>query len=290
MDEQALDEQALDEQALDEQALDEEALDEQALDEQTPRERPLDGVRVVVTRARDQAGGLADALEELGATAVVVSAIQITDPADRGVALRGHLAALGPDDWLVITSPNGAAKVSEALTLRPLAQGVSVAVIGPGTRARAQELGIKVDLVPDTSIAEGLLESLPQPGHPEATVLLARAEQARRLLPEGLRKLGWTVHDVAAYRTVGVPVSEADIMVCRQSDVVAFTSSSTVSHLHAAVGPGNLPEIVACIGPATADTAQGLGLTVNVVADPHTIGGLVSAIVDCCKYSAETKQ
>ncbi len=69
-------------------------------------------------------------------------------------------------------------------------------------------------------------------------------------------------------------------MACRQSDVVAFTSSSTVSHLYAAVGPGNLPEIVACIGPATAATAHGLGLTVSVSAEPHTIGGLVSAIVD----------
>ena len=243
-------------------------------------ERPLDGVRVVVTRARHQAGGLADALEELGATAVVVPVIQIVDPADGGAAVREHLAGLGPDDWLVITSPNGANKVSEALAPAPLAEGVSVAVVGPGTCDRAQELGIAVDLVPDTSIAEGLLELFPQPSHPDATVLLARAYEARRLLPEGLRELGWTVHDVAAYRTVGVPVSDADIMACRQSDVVAFTSSSTVSHLYAAVGPGNLPEIVACIGPATAATAHGLGLTVSVSAEPHTIGGLVSAIVD----------
>ena len=258
--------------------------------EQRAAERPLDGVRVVVTRARDQAGGLADALEELGATAVLVPVIQILDPADGGVALREHLAGLGPDDWLVITSPNGAAKVSDALTLRPLAKGVSVAVIGPGTRDRAQELGIKADLVPDASIAEGLLESLPQPGYPEATVLLARAEQARRLLPEELRNLGWTVHDVAAYRTVGVSVSDADIAACRQSDVVAFTSSSTVSHLHAAVGPDNLPEIVACIGPATADTAQGLGLAVDFVAEPHTIPGLVSAVVDCYRHPAKAKR
>lgn len=243
-------------------------------------ERPLEGLRVVVARARNQAGGIADALADLGATAVVVPVIRIVDPDDGGAGLRQHLAALGRDDWVVITSPNGATKVSEALRSAPLDEGVSVAVIGPGTRDRAQELGIKVDLIPDTSIAEGLLEAFPRPGGRSATVLLARAAEARRLLPEGLRELGWTVHDVAAYRTVGVPVDEPDIEACRQSDVVAFTSSSTVSHLHAAVGSTNLPPIVACIGPATAVTAHTLGLSVDVVAAPHTIDGLVEAIVD----------
>ncbi len=244
-------------------------------------ERPLEGVRVVVTRARHQAGGLADALEELGATAVVVPVIEIVDPADGGADLREHLAGLGPGDWLVITSPNGATKVAEALGPVPLGEGVSVAVIGPGTRDRARDLGIRVDLVPDRSIAEGLLESFPRPDPRGATVVLARASEARRLLPERLRERGWTVHDVAAYRTVAVPVEDADIIACRESDVVAFTSSSTVSHLHAAVGPGNLPGVVVCIGPATAATARELGLNVAVVAEPHTIDGLVSAVVDC---------
>lgn len=260
---------------------DRKAMVEQPAPGQTALERPLTGVRVVVTRARRQAAGLADALEQLGATAVVVPVIEIVDPPDGGAALRGHLAALGPGDWLVVTSPNGADKVAEALGSQPLDERVSVAVIGPGTRDRAQNLGIKVDLVPDRSIAEGLLESFPRPDQGGATVVLARASEARRLLPEGLRELGWAVHDVAAYRTVAVPVEEADVVACRESDVVAFTSSSTVTRLHAAVGLGNLPGIVACIGPATAAAACELGLNVDVVAEPHTIDGLVSAVVDC---------
>ncbi|MYA74986.1 MAG: uroporphyrinogen-III synthase [Acidimicrobiaceae bacterium] len=269
---------------------DRQTVGKQTVGRQTERERPLDGVRVVVTRARHQAGGLADTLEELGATAVVVPVIEIEDPPDGGAALSEHLAALGPGDWLVITSPNGATKVAEALSLVPLNEGVSVAVIGPGTRDRAQNSGIKVDLVPDSSIAEGLLESFPRPDSGDATVLLARALEARRLLPEGLRELGWTVHDVAAYRTVGVPVTDTDIIACRESDVVAFTSSSTVSHLCAAVGLDNLPEIVVCIGPATAATARGLGLNVDVVAEPHTIDGLISAVVDCRSAAANSSR
>lgn len=243
-------------------------------------EGPLAGVSVVVTRAREQAAALGEALAELGATTVAVPVIQIVDPEDGGAMLRQHLAALDRHDWLVITSPNGATKVGEALQSAPLAQGVNVAVIGPGTRARAQELGIGVDLTPEKSIAEGLLASFPEPTHRGATVVLARAAKARTVLPDVLAERGWLVHDVAAYQTVAVPVSDAAVEACRQSDMVAFTSSSTVSHLHAAVGSANFPPLVACIGPATAATARHLGVGVDVIADPHTIDGLVKAIVN----------
>lgn len=252
--------------------------------------QPLAGVRVVVTRAREQAGVLADALAERGATAVEVPVIEIVDPVDGGAALRDHIGRLGAGDWLVITSPNGATKVSGALGRVPLNSGVSVAVIGPGTASRAEALGIRVDLMPDRSIAEGLLEAMPPPSRPEATVLLARAAQARQVLPEELRRRGWTVHDVAAYRTIGLPVSDADATACRQSDVVAFTSSSTVSHLHGGVGAENLPKMVACIGPATSATARALGLTVDVEAEPHTIDGLVDAIVKLCAETANSRR
>ena len=253
-------------------------------------DRPLDGVRVVVTRARGQAGVLVDALTERGATAVPVPVIETVGPDDDGAALRDHIGRLGEGDWLVITSPNGAVRVSEALERVPLPAGVSVAAIGPGTARRARDLGVRVDLIPETSIAEGLLEAMPPPSRPASTVLLARAAEARRLLPEELRRRGWTVHDVAAYRTVGVPVSDADASACRQSHVVAFTSSSTVSRLHASVGAENLPKMIACIGPATSATARALGLRVDVEADPHTIDGLVDAITDLCGAAAGSKR
>lgn len=254
---------------------------------ETAPDQPLSGVRVVVTRARGQAGVLADALTARGATAVEVPVIEIVDPDDGGAALRDHIGRLGEGDWLVVTSPNGATRVSETLQRVPLNSGVAVAVIGPGTAGRARQLGIRVDLTPDRSIAEGLLEAMPPPSRSNSTVLLARAAQARRLLPDGLRRRGWTVHDVAAYRTVGVPVSPADASACRHSDVAAFTSSSTVSRLHGSVGAGNLPRMIACIGPATSATARALGLSVDAEADPHTIDGLVDAIVELCAGTAD---
>lgn len=278
------------EEVLPEEVLPEEAAPGPAAPDQPGSDRPLDGVRVVVTRARGQAGVLADALTERGATAVPVPVIETVDPDDGGAALRDHVGRLGEGDWLVITSPNGAVKVSEALERVPLDSGVSVAVIGPGTAGRAGDLGIGVDLIPETSIAEGLLEAMPPPSRPTSTVLLARASEARRLLPEELRRRGWTVHDVAAYRTVGVPVSDADADACRQSHVVAFTSSSTVRRLHASVGAENLPKMIACIGPATSATARALGLRVAVEADPHTIDGLVDAITGLCARPASDRR
>lgn len=238
----------------------------------------LDGVRVVVTRPRGQSASLIEALEDRGAVPVPVPVIEIADPPDGGAALRDGLAALGPGDWLVISSPNGAARVGAVLRDRPLADDVSVAVIGPGTRARAEALGIRVDLMPPSSIAEGLLASLPDPPMAGATMLLARAEEARAVLPEGLEARGWAVRDIAAYRTLGVPVADDDAVACRHADVAAFTSASTVRHLVDGVGRANLPPVLASIGPATSAQATALDLRVDIEAEEHTIPGLVDAI------------
>ena len=235
---------------------------------------PLDGVRVVVPRPREQSASLVAALEAEGATAVPVPVIEITDPVDGGAALRQGLAALGDGDWLVVSSPNGAARVAAVLRGTPLPGGVSVAVIGPGTRARAEALGLRVDLMP-----EGLLAALPDPPSSGATMLLARAEEARAVLAEGLAARGWEVRDVAAYRTIGVPVAADDVEACRQADVAAFTSASTVRHLVAGVGRDNLPTVLAAIGPATAAQAETLGLSIAIEAEDHTIPGLVHALV-----------
>lgn len=241
----------------------------------------LHGLRVVVARPRAQAAGLIEALVAEGATAVPVPAIEIVDPPDGGAAMQAGLGSLGAGDWIVVTSPNGATRLAGALG-GEFPRGVSLAVIGPGTRRRAEAAGLQVDLEPAVSIAEGLLDALPSPGRAGATMLLARAETARASLPDGLRARGWTVLDVAAYRTVGTTVSSADARACRHADLVAFTSASTVRHLHDGVGRDNLPARIACIGPATAAEAARLGLAVDIEAPVHTIAGLVSAIVDHC--------
>lgn len=238
----------------------------------------LHRLRVVVPRPRDQAASLVEALEGHGAEAVAVPTIMIDDPPDGGLALRAGLRSLRADDWVVITSPNGATRVGAIVAESPLAPGVKVAVVGPGTKARAEAEGLAVDLMPDEAIAEGLAARFPARPASGGRVLLARAEVARETLPVQLTMMGWNVDDVVAYRTVPVEVDEAGKAACASADAVAFTSGSTVESLVAAVGIDGLPPTVVAIGPATAAVADRLGVAVDVVASEHTVPGLVDAI------------
>ncbi len=241
---------------------------------------PLSGLRVVVTRPRDQAAALIAGLETAGAEAIPVPVIEIVDPPDGGVALKAGLRALRAEDWVVVTSPNGAVRVAAALAETPLADGVRLAVVGPGTKARAEALGLTVDLVPEDAIAEGLLAAFPPRPDDGGRVLLARAEVAREMLPHQLRMAGWNVDEVVAYRTVKVTIDDEQRLACANADAVVFTSGSTAEGLVGAVGADGVPPVVASIGPATSAVAADLGLTVDVEAERHTIPGVVAALTD----------
>ncbi len=152
-----------------------------------------------------------------------------------------------------------------------------MAAIGPGTAAVLAAGRIVVDLTPERFVAEALLEALPDgPGR----VLLARAEVARDVLPDGLRARGWAVDVVDAYRTVAAMITDQQRAAVAAADLITFTSSSTVEHSLAAFGVAGLPPTVACIGPVTATTARDHGLTVAIEASDHTIDGLVGALAE----------
>jgi len=242
-------------------------------------EKPLDGLKVVVCRPRDQALPLIEVLVEEGAEIVHAPVIAIDDPADGGAELRASLESLMADDWLVVTSPNGAARVAAALA-RGLPDGVRLAVIGPGTADRARADGLAVDLMAERSVAEGLLEVFPAPEGDGGSVVLARAEVARDTLPDGLRAMGWDVTDVAAYRTVTADLTADEKKQASAAAIVAFTSSSTVDRLVDQLGADSVPPLIVSIGPATSATVRGHDLDVAIEATDHTIPGLVEALLD----------
>lgn len=241
--------------------------------------RPLFGRRVVVTRTRSQAGELSARLRELGAAVEEVPVIRVDDPADGGAALARAVAGVASYDWVVLTSPNGAARLCGALRDGRDLAGVRLAAIGPGTAKVLAEHHLVADLVPGRFVAEGLLEAFPDPPAGGGRVLLARAAVARDVLPDGLRERGWEVDVVTAYRTLPAQLDDAAVRRLAAADVVTFTSSSTVEHLVAAAGADAVPPVVACIGPVTAATARDLGLQVTVEAEVHTVEGLVDALV-----------
>lgn len=243
--------------------------------------RPLFGMRVVVTRPRDQASALAVRLQERGAEVLEVPTIEIADPADGGAALREALRAAGEYDWLVVTSANGAARVSAALRDGRDLAGVGIAAIGPGTAAELARNHLVVDLLPERYVAESLLEAFPDPPADRVgRVLLARAEVAREVLPDGLRDRGWEVHEVSAYRTVPAAIDPAVLESLAEAHAVCFTSASSAEKFVAAFGADAAPPVVAVIGPITAEAAAAAGLDVTVEAAEHTLVGLVDALVD----------
>ena len=245
-------------------------------------DRPLLGRRIVVTRTRTQASELSRALGLLGAEPIEVPVIAIEPPSDGGVALRAAVASIGSAAWLVLTSPNGVERTFAHLPDTRALGGVRVAAIGPGTAAALARYRVVADLVPERFVAEALLEVFPgpPPGGDDGRrrIVLARAEEAREVLPDGLRARGWDVEVVPAYRTVPAPLDPRARDALATTDAVTFTSSSTVSRFVDAFGVDAVPPVVACIGPVTAATARDRGLTVDVEASEHTIGGLVAAL------------
>src|SRR5205085_3452159 len=228
---------------------------------------------------RDQASTLKARLLDAGASVIEVPTIRIDDPVDGGDALRRAAAAARTYDWIVLTSANGAERLLRCLRDGRDLADVQIAAIGPGTAGVLATANIRADLVPTRFVAEGLLEEFPAPGPDGGRVLLARAEVARDVLPDGLRALGWTVDVVDAYRTTAETPDGATLEAAATADIITFTSSSTVERFLEIAGPARVPPVVACIGPVTAATARAQGLTVAVEATVHSIDGLVDAIV-----------
>ena len=240
--------------------------------------RPLFGRRIVVTRPPSQAPALVRALRARGAEAVEVPVIAIAEPADEGAALHAAVARLATYDWVVFTSVNAVERVMGPLRDARGFGAARIAAIGTGTAAALAAERLVPDLIPERFVAESLLVAFPPPAGPRCRVLLPCAAGARQVLPDGLAAAGYEVDVVEAYRTEPRTPSPATLAEAAGADAIAFTSSSTVTEYLAVAGRDAVPAVVACIGPVTAATASEHGLDVTVVADVHTIEGLVDAL------------
>jgi uroporphyrinogen III methyltransferase/synthase len=243
--------------------------------------RPLAGRSVVVTRARAQASGLADRLRALGAEAIEAPAIRI-EPRE-SEELDRALENIGDYALVCVTSPNGAALLAEGLMrrgrdARALA-GAVVAAIGPGTAAELAGFGIGADVIPERSVAEALVEALRDVPVEGRRVLVARAAEARDVLPDALRERGAEVDVVALYETRAETLADDRLRALADADYVTFTSSSTVRYFMSAAGAVPDGARVVSIGPVTSATAREHGLEVHVEAERHDVDGLVQALL-----------
>ena len=249
--------------------------------------RPLFGVRVLVTRARDQASQLAEQLTALGAEPIEAPAIEIQEPDDYA-ALDEALSHTERYGWIVFTSANTVTSVFRRLQVlgkdsRALAS-TKIAAVGPGTSAALREHGIEPDLIPDAYLTKAVAEALIEQGVSGAHILLPRTDIATEDLPKLLTDAGAVLHQVIAYRTV--QATDLDPVVKRQLQngdihIVTFASASTVRNLVTLLGGDTSllsKSVIASIGPVTSDAAREAGLTVDVEATEHTIPGMVTAI------------
>jgi len=240
-------------------------------------ERPLSGRAVAVTRARTQASALAGRLRELGARVVEA-------PAIRQRSLQATVPDLGGFDLLCLTSPLGVHELfarldADGRDARALA-GLRIAAIGPGTARALTEHGVRADVVPERFVAEGLVEALADV--PVRRALLARARDAREVLPDALRARGAHVDVLALYETVAEALDDATLTATHSADYVTFTSSSTVRFFLAAAGSGaglSPSTRLVSIGPVTSAALREAGLTPHVEAAQPDVDGLIAALV-----------
>lgn len=247
-------------------------------------QRPLFGARVAVTRARAQASGLVARLGELGASVAEIPTIRIEALAPAAVdRVVSHLAEL---DTLAFTSRNGvdiffARLAAAGLDARALG-GVRVAVVGTASAEACRERGIEPDVIPPrgarTSV--GLLEQLEQLELDGTSCAVIRAEVGDDRLHEGLEKGGANVELVRAYRTVVEPASQAQVAALVESDLVTFTSESTVRNAVAMLPAGATMPPAVTIGPVTTAAARDAGIQVLQEAGDPSIEALVAAVLD----------
>jgi uroporphyrinogen III methyltransferase / synthase len=252
--------------------------------------RALYGWKVLVPRTKEQAGAMSERLAVHGAVPVEVPTISVEpprSPAQMERAVKGLVD--GRYQWVVFTSTNAVRAVWDkfaefGLDARAFA-GVKIACVGEATAERVRAMGIVPELVPSgEQSSEGLLADFPPFDDvldPVDRVLLPRADIATETLAAGLRERGWEIDDVTAYRTVRAappPAETREMIKTGGFDAVCFTSSSTVRNLVGIAGKPHARTIVACIGPATAETAVEFGLRVDVQPEVAQVGPLVDAL------------
>jgi len=267
------------------------------------KRQPLAGKRVVITRAHHQAAPLARELEALGATVISLPTIEIRPP-QSFQPLDKALAKIQKYDFLLLTSVNGVEALERRLDKAgiPLAalRHLTLVAIGPATRDAIVALGLKVDLMPERYVAEGVVEALAAQVKGKS-LLLVRAKVARDVIPRALREAGAEVDVVEAYQTV-LPVNAQKRLAQHllegrlQADVITFTSSSTVSNFIALLPSGVGPQralsgvVVASIGPVTSETLRRAGVAVDVESESYTVLGLIGALGDHFQEASRTEQ
>lgn len=247
--------------------------------------KPLFGKKIVVTRAREQQSKISKKLSLLGAEVIEASAIKI-------MPLDFEFPEISDSSYAVFTSTNGVVHTFEKLFEKDMDAryfaNCSIAAIGESTANELLKYGLKADLVPETFVAEELLELFPGADPNTEKVVLFRAKEVRDALEVGLKEKGYEVVNVNVYETLLGSVNDDLKQEVKNADAITFASSSTVENSITLFGLENVKDIPikVSIGPITTSTMQEHGLEPSAQAVPHTIPGIIDALVESFSISS----
>ena len=252
--------------------------------------RSLDNVKVVVTRAKEQADEFAAYLEDAGAEIIYFPTIEFIDPDDTSV-IDSAINSLDSYDWIIFTSVNAVRFFFKRLEHHSLdagaIEGIKVGVVGPKTASVLKNIDVAIDLVPEDYRAEGLISGLTKTGIAGKKILLPRAFVGREVLPVTLRKNGADLTVAPIYKTVAP--SDADVPGLMKifagggEIVLTFTSGSTVKNFFKMFTKEQIESFIdrvkiAAISPVTANIVKRMGYHVDIVPKIYTGKDLADAI------------
>jgi uroporphyrinogen III methyltransferase/synthase len=248
---------------------------------------PLTGKRILITRPRRQVEEFSTLLADCGALVIAFPTIEIAPPEDWR-PLDKAVERLDIYDWIIFTSLNGVRFFSQRLQQKGLEvttmANKKICAIGPHTQKELERMGLRVYFRPSEYRAEGVVEGMKAEGIQGRKILLPRAQEARRILPEALREAGALVDEVEVYRSIKPAQGKASLeaILKKGIDVVVFTSSSTVRNFMDLLSNATVLNgvKVATIGPVTGETARNYGLEPTIIPAEYTIPSLVQAIVE----------
>jgi uroporphyrinogen-III synthase len=211
-------------------------------------------------------------LADRGAHVIEMPLIEVTEPDDAGSARDEILDDVGGFDWVVVTSPNGAARLAPRLGASPGdPTGPRVAVVGRATEA---VLGRDAALVAEPARGAALVEQFPAG---TGRVLVLQGDLADDTVARGIASLGWEVTTVVAYRTVTVVPTPSAVDGALAADALLLASASAARAWAEAIGT-RTPPVVVCIGPSTSSAAEALGITVAATAERQSIDEMVACL------------
>jgi len=257
-------------------------------------ERPLFGRRIVVTRSKEQAQALVDALEALGAETIEAPTFRLAPPEDPEAVERAA-ASVSQYRWVVFESANAVTRFLSAQSRGPgdlrAFGNVALCALGASTAEQLLQYGLKADVIVPENGNGALGEHLRRHARVEGErVLVVRPDHTHDTVNQELDRLGAVVTDLIAYRTSSATPDSPEVqalyrlMLDGGIDAVTFTSPTAVERLSSLLGVEQAADllnttVVAAVGPVTAAAAHEVGIHTAIVADTFTIDGLVDALV-----------